>query len=273
MRRWLASAVVLVAVASAPLSAELKITSKMVVRPVAGAAPAGDMMSQMMAPMMIEMFGGTAGIEMVTVIAEDGRTRVEYKGSFAGMPAGTVMLMKLDGTSVGYDPKAGTWWKMPDLADLPPEAADLMAQMKPEITMKRTGEMETIAGLRAERSAITMRMPIPLPPEAAGAPPEILAMIPQEIRMDGDMWIAPTFRKYSKAVAKALTQGPMAQMGFDKLMEGAEGMVVKQVMRMSLLAGHEMETVMLAAVEEAMPATTFELPAGLKEIPMPTGGR
>lgn len=271
MRRWLVVGAVVLGV-TAPLSAELKVTTKMSVREVPGGAAGGDMMAQMMAPMMKQMFGGDAGVEMVTTTHEDGRTRIEYKSAFAGLPAGAIILMRTDGTSVGYDAKAGTWWKMPGLGDMPAEVADLMAQMKPTVTMKKSGEFETVAGLRAERVATTMVMPIPLPPEAASAPPELLAMIPREIRMDGDTWISERYGQYSKATAKALTGGPMAQMGFDKLLDGLNGLMVKQIMRLSLLPGHEMETLVISVVEEDTPDSVFDLPPGLKEVPMPQGG-
>jgi hypothetical protein len=254
----------------APISAELRITSKMSVRPVPGAAPASDMMSQMMGPMMRQMFGGTEGVESVTISHEDGRTRTEYKTSFIGMPAGSVVIMRADGTSVGFDPKAGTWWKVSGAADMPPEAAEVLAQMRPEITTTKTGQFDTIAGQRAEKVTLSMRMPIPLPPEAAQMPAEFRAMIPQAFVFEGDTWIAAGFSRYTKAMTKAMTTGAMSQFGFDKLMADFEGLPVKQVMRMNMLAGYEIETLMLSIVEEDAPDSVFDLPSGLKEIPMPT---
>lgn len=265
MRRMFASLLVLVALV-APLSAELKVTSKMSLRQVPGAAPATDMMSQMMAPMMIQAFGGTAGVEMVTISHEDGRTRIEYKSAFQGMPVGSVVLTRADGTSVGFDAKAGTWWKIPGMADLPPEAAAVMAEMKPEITTKKTGQFETIAGQRAEKVTMSLRMPIPMPAEV---PAEMRAMLPEAFIFEGDTWIAGTFSKYTKAMAKSMSTGAMSQFGFDKLMADLQGLPVKQVMRMNMLAGYEMETLVLSVVEEDMPDTVFDLPTGLKEIPMP----
>ena len=135
MRRMFASLLVLVAL-SAPLSAELKITSKMSVKPVAGAAPATDMMSQMMGPMLLQVFGGTAGVESVAIIHEDGRIRTEYTTAFQGMPAGSVMLVRKDGTTVGFDAKGGTWWKVPGMADMPPEAAAMTG--RPQAPASRT---------------------------------------------------------------------------------------------------------------------------------------
>jgi hypothetical protein len=272
MRRFLGSALVLAAVMSVSLSADLKVTSKMSVRAVPGAAPATDMMSQMMGPMMLQLFGGTAGVEMVQTLNADGRTRIEYRSAFAGMPAGAVIITRADGTSVGFDAKAGTWWKMPSLADMPAEQAAILAQMKPEVTTRKTGQFETVAGFKAEKVTLSMRMPIPLPPEAAQLPAEFLAMMPREFIFEGDSWVTPQFDKYMKALMKTAMAGPLAQFGFDKLMTDLGGFAVKQVMRMNLLAGYEMETVVISAVEEAVPASAFDVPAGLKEVPMPTPG-
>jgi len=256
----------------APLSADLKVTSKMTVRAVAGAAPATDLMSQMMGPMLLQMFGGIEGVEVVQISNVDGRSRIEYKQAFAGMPAGTVMVTKADGTAAAFDPAAKTWWKIPGLADMPPEAAEMMAQMKPTITTKKSGQFETIAGLKAERVAMSMRIAIPLPPEAAQLPQEFLAMMPSEFIFEGESWVAPQFGKYTVALAKSALAGPMQQFGFDKLLADLDGLSVKQVMRMNLLAGYEMETLVTSAVEETVPASMFEVPAGFKEVPMPGNG-
>ncbi len=269
MRRYVL-ACVFVALVSAPLSAELKFTSKMTARAVAGAAPAGnDMMAAMVGPMLLQMYGGLEGVEMAVTINEDGRMRTDYAASFVGMPPGTVVLLRADGTSVGYDAAAKTWWKMTD-GGANPEMTAMLAQMKPEVTSKRTGEFATVAGLKAERVTMVMIMPIPMPPGAENLPAEIMAMIPKEIRMDGDMWQAPVYGKYTKGMTKALSQGPMAAMGLEKLMGGLEGFTVRQVMRMSMLAGYEMETVVTRAAEQDVPDTVFDLPEGFKEIPMPT---
>ncbi len=268
MRRYV-FACVFVALVSAPLSAELKFTSKMTAKAVAGAPAGNDMMSTMVGPMLQQMFGGAEGVEMTVTVHEDGRMRTDYPGSFVGMPPGTVVLLRADGTSVGYDAAAKTWWKMTDGGGNP-EMTAMLAQMKPDVTSKRTGEFATVAGFKAERVAMTMVMPIPMPPGAENLPPEIMAMIPKEIRMDGDMWLASVFAKYTKGMAKALSQGPMAAIGLDKMMSGLEGFSVRQVMRMSMMAGYELETLVSHAAEEDVPDTAFDLPTGLKEIPMPT---
>ena len=67
-----------------------------------------------------------------------------------------------------------------------------------------------------------------------------------------------------------MTTGAMAQFGFDKLTAALQGLSMKQVMRMNLLAGYEMETLVTSVVEEDTPDSVFDLPTGLKEIPMPT---
>jgi hypothetical protein len=268
MRRYLAGVVVIL-LCGAPLSAELKFTSKMSAKAIPGAAPSTDMMAAMIGPMMLQLFGGTEGIEMTTTIHEDGRMRVEYGAEFAGMPAGTVQVTRADGTAFGYDSKARTWWKV-EIGGADAEMTAMLAQMKPEVTTKRTGEFTTVAGLRAERVSLLMVMPIPLPDGVDQLPPELLAMIPKEIRMEGDSWLSDAHAKYTKGMARVLSQGPLASMGLDKMMGGIEGLSVRQVMRMSMLAGYELETLMLKVAEEDVPDSVFDMPTGYKEIPMPT---
>lgn len=268
MRKYFAAFVVF-ALCTAPLGAELKVTSKMSARAIPGAPAGGDMMSAMMGPMLTQMFGGTEGIEVTATINEDGRMRADYPSGFAGMPAGAVVITRVDGTSVGYDATAKTWWKMVDPSSQP-GMAEMMAQMKPEVSTKRTGEFATVAGLKAERVTMNMRMAIPMPPGSENLPAEVLAMIPKEIKADGDMWVAGVHAKYARSIAKAMTAGPMAGMGLDKILGDLQGLTVRQVMRMSLLAGHELETLVTKIVEEDVADSVFDVPAGFKEIPMPT---
>jgi hypothetical protein len=268
MPRYLA-AIVVFGLCTAPLSAELKVTSKMTARQVPGAPAGNDMMAAMIGPMMSQLYGGPEGVEMTITLHEDGRMRSDYPKGFAGMPAGAAIIVRPDGTSVGFDANAKTWWKMENpMAN--PQAAAMLAQMKPEVTTKRTGEFAEIAGLKAERVAMTMVMPIPLPPEAAQLPAEALAMIPKDIRLDGDQWVAPVHTKYTKTMMKVLMQGPMAGMGFEKFMGDFQGLTVRQLMRMSIMAGWEIETLVSKVVEEDVPDSVFDVPAGYKEIPMPT---
>ena len=268
MRRYLTLAVVL-ALCSAPLSAELKVTSKMTAKQVAGAAPANDMMAAMVGPMIQQMFGGAEGIEMTVTMNEDGRMRMDYASAFSGMPAGAAVITKADGSSVGFDANAKTWWKMQD-AGSNPEVAAMVAQLKPEFTTKRTGEFANVAGLKAERVTMTMRMAIPRPPGTESLPPEMLAMIPAEMKVDSDMWLANVHVKYTKSMAKVLAQGPMAGMGLEKMMGELTGLNVRNVARMSMLPGYEIETGAVKVVEEDVPDSVFDLPPGFKEIPMPT---
>jgi hypothetical protein len=268
MRRYVA-AVIVFALCTAPLSAELKITSKMMARQIPGAPAGNDMMSAMVGPMITQLYGGPQGVTMTVTMHEDGRMRTDYVESFVGMPAGAAIIMRPDGSSVGFDPKTQTWWKMDDPMSNP-QAAALLAQMKPEVSTKRTGEFAQIAGFKAEKVTMTMVMPIPLPPEAAQMPPELLAMIPKEIRIDGEQWVAPVHTKFMKTMTKVLAQGPLAGVGLDKLLGDLQGISVRQVMRMSMLAGWELETLVSKVVEEDVADSVFEVPKGYKEVPMPT---
>ena len=96
------------------------------------------------------------------------------------------------------------------------------------------------------------------------------AMLPEAFIFEGETWVATSFSKYTKAMAKAMTTGAMSQFGLDKLMADFQGLPVKQIMRMNMLAGYEMETLVLSIVEEDTPDSLFDMPTGLKEIPMPS---
>ena len=182
MRKYFA-AIVVIGLCTAPLSAELKVTSKMVARQVAGAPAGNDMMAAMVGPMITQMYGGADGVDMTVTMHEDGRMRTDYPKGFAGMPAGAVVILRADGSSVGFDDKVAT---------------------------KRTGEFATIAGLKAERVSMTMVMAVPLPPGAENMPPEMMAMIPKEIKVEGDNWVAQAHAKYMKTMTKVTPQATMA---------------------------------------------------------------
>jgi hypothetical protein len=264
------AAVVVFAFCAVPLRAELKVASKMVARQVANAPAGNDLIASMVGPMITQVYGGAEGIEMIVTLHEDGRVRTDYAASFLGMPAGSAVVQRLDGTSVGFDPKTQTWWKMVDpLSD--PKTVQMLASAKPEVITKRTGEFATVAGLKAEHVSLAMQMALPLPPEAAQLPPQLLAMIPKEIRADGHVWVSQTHAKYAKGMTKAFVQGPLLTIGLDKPMNDLQGLVVRFVMTVSLLSGWELETLASTVVEEDVPDSVFDVPAGYKEIPMPGG--
>ena len=268
MRRAVAAAVVL-ALSAVPLRAELKVNAKSVARQVAGAAAGNDMLAGVVGPMITEVYGGPAGIEMTVTVHEDGRVRTDYATPFMGLPAGAVVIQRLDGTAVGFDVKTQTWWKMVDpLQD--PKAVEMLSKSKPEVTAKRTGEFATVTGLKAERATITMQMALSLPPEAAQLPPQLLAMIPKEIKAEGTTWLADSHTKYKTGMTKAFVTGPLSLIGLDKPINELQGLLVRFVATLSLAPGWEIETVASKVAEEDVPDTVFDLPAGYKEIPMPT---
>ena len=268
MRKIVAAAVVF-ALCAVPLRAELKVNAKSVARQVAGAPAGNDMMAALVGPMITEVYGGPEGVEMTMTVHEDGRVRTDYAASFMGMPPGAVVIQRLDGTAVGFDAKNQTWWKMVDpLQD--PKAVEMLSKTKPEVTGKRSGEFATVTGLKAERVTITIQMALPLPPEAAQLPPQLLAMIPKEIKADGTAWLADSHTKYKAGMTKAFVTGPLSVIGLDKPINELQGLLVRFVMTLSLAPGWEIEMLASKVMEEDVPDTVFDLPAGYKEIPMPT---
>ncbi len=265
-------AVVVFALCTAPLRAELKVTAKMQARQVGAAPASNDIIASMVGPMITQVYGGPEGVEMTVTAHEDGRVRTDYPGSYLGMPAGSVVLQRLDGTSVGFEAKTQTWWKMVDpLSD--PKAVEMLASSKPEVTTKRTGDFVTVAGLKAEHVSLAMRMALPRPPEAAQLPPQLIAMIPKEIKAEGNVWVTDAHSKYKNAMTRAFVAGPLLTIGLDKPLNDLQGLMVRLVMNVSLLAGWELETLASKVVEEDVPDSVFDVPAGYKEIPMPGGIR
>ncbi len=274
-RRLVGFAVVIVTLWSASLAAELKVTSRTTMKKVAASEPADEVMAaaaEAAGPMIEKLFGGPDGIEAVVTVHEDGRARVEYRqGVGSLLPAGTVMLGRTDGTWVGYDAKAGTWWKMP-VGPTDPATAALMAQMNPDVSVTRTGESATIAGLKGERVRMSVRLPVPLPAGVEQMPPEMLEKIPRELGFDADVWQTSDFARYTKAIAAQWTTGPMAQFNMGRAAAELQGLTLRSLMRMSMLPGYELEMVVTDVREESAPDGTFDLPAGLKEVPMPVPG-
>jgi len=131
----------------------------------------------------------------------------------------------------------------------------MMGQVK--ATVARTGEFATVAGVRAERAKLDIRMPLPVPPGMTG--------FPTELSISGEAWLAEQYKKYA-AVSKTMAS-TMGAMGLEQMM--AIGLPVRSIMRSELFAGKEVESIVTAIAEVTVPASTFEIPAGFTEVPAP----
>ena len=118
----------------------------------------------------------------------DHGTRVDYAQAYMIVPAGGVTLVTPKGEMIVLDPAKRTFWKMskPDLSALPGGG--------PAVTITRTGQTETISGIRAERAMLDIHMPLPVPPGS-----QLPQGLPSDIAMTGDVWLSTNPSSSSKA--------------------------------------------------------------------------
>jgi hypothetical protein len=240
----------------APLRAELKYTMTIQARPssVASPTPPSPLMA-MIGSLVVSTMAPGGKLDMTVIVGDQG-TRVDYAQAYTIVPAGGTTLVHPDGSMVVIDPAHRTYWKMAK-----PDLSALGAGAGPAMKVTRSADVSTVAGVRAERSTFQIRMPLPVP---AGAPvPEGL---PTEFVLDGEAWLAPQFKNYAK-MASGLLGGSL--LGLDVM--AADGLLVRSILRGELLGGQEIETTVTTIGEVAVPAETFEIPAGFTEVPPPSG--
>lgn len=258
----LALALCFVAIASARPSAELKYTMHMELRKseAAPAQPANPLLGMVADGVMRQMVPDGAA-DILYLVGDKG-ARIEYMQSAMGQAAGTVNLAQPDGTLIVLNPKEKTYWKTTvQSATAAMQAAGIVP---PEVTAKRTGQFETVAGAKCEVITFDWKMTIRVPEAArASLPPDF----PTAIAMNGDSCAATDqYQKYGEIVTKSMG-AMMAAMGLDKIAQG--GLVLRQSMQMM---GFEMRSAVTQIAEEAIPESAFQIPADYKEVPMPMGG-
>lgn len=260
MRRVLV-ALCLAGSVSAPLSAELKYTLHIDVKKAE--VPAGQTVSPMIAMMgesMIKELLPAGGADLIYIIGERG-SRVDYLQPAMGQAAGTFNLSLPDGTVFVVNPKDKTYVKTSAQGAT---AAMKAAGMTPTTTVKRTGEFATVAGTRCEVVTFDWKMDIPIPEAArASLPPDF----PTAIAMNGDTCVTTDqFKKYVELAAKGPLNDLMTNLGLKEVLQG--GIPLRQTIRFGTI---ELQSVATQIGEEDVPASAFEVPAGYKEVPSPTG--
>jgi hypothetical protein len=254
-------ALALMALATAPLRAELKYTVHMEMKK-SEAAPAQrpNPLLGMMADSVMKQLVPQGTADIVYLIGEKG-ARIEFTQAALGQPAGAVNLARPDGTLIVMNPTAKTYWKTTSqAATTAMQAAGVPA---PEITAKRTGQFETVAGVKCEVVQFDWKMALPIPEGArASLPPDF----PSALTMTGDSCTTTDqYQQYAEVAMK--TAGAMlSALGFDKMSQG--GVVLRQTM---MMMGVEMRATATQITEEPAPETAFEIPADYKEVPMPAG--
>jgi hypothetical protein len=107
-------------------------------------------------------------------------------------------------------------------------------------------------------------MDIPIPAAVrANLPPDF----PTAILMNGDTCVTTDqFTKYVELAAKSPVNDLMSNLGLKEVMQG--GIAMRQTVRFGTL---ELLSTVTRIGEEDVPASAFEVPAGYKEVPAPTG--
>jgi hypothetical protein len=253
------AALVIIAIVSTPLHAELKYTMHMEIKKAAPAQPANPMLGIVGDAVMKQMVPDGAA-DMVYLVG-DKAARVEYLQAAMGLPAGTINLLTVDGTMAVLNPTEKTYWKT--------SATETLAKMKaagvaiPEIAVKRTGQFDTVAGAKCEVVTFDWKMALPIPEGArATLPPDF----PTTVTMTGDSCVAfDAYKQYADVINKGVN-AMTAAMGFDKIAQG--GFPLRQTFSMN---GLEMRSTVTQIGEEAAPEHAFEIPPDYKEVPMPSG--
>jgi hypothetical protein len=258
MKRILA-ACCLVLIAAVRADAELKYTMHMEMKKseAAPAKPANPLLA-MMADSLMKQWLPEGTADLVYLLGDKG-ARIEFTKAAMGQPGGTINLARPDGTLIVMNPTAKTYWKTTSQALL--TAMQAAGVPPPEVAAKRTGQFDTVAGVRCEVITFDWKMALPIPEAArASMPPDF----PSVITMNGENCAAvDQYQKYAEVGLKSAS-GMMAAMGFDKIAQG--GLVLRQTMTMM---GVEMRANVTELREEAAPEGAFDIPADYKEVPMP----
>jgi len=254
-----AGSLVLVAVMATPPAAGLTYSIHQEVRQ--GAAASQDPMASLVGPAIMQMYP-PGGLDQSVSVADRGM-RVEQKQVFGGAPAGAVTLTRPDGTAVVMDPAAKTFWKQPTAA----AAAEMMQQLglKPEIKVTKTGQFETIEGMRAELVSVTVGMSMP------GADPAQVSPGLGQMSMGLDLWVTDAIKSPVGTAAMSdalLAKFAMADIkGLKDLNDGR--FMLKQVMKMF---GLEIVTTVKNISKADVPDALLEVPKDFREITPPGGG-
>jgi len=251
------------ALVTVPLSADLKYTTHMQIEKSATSTekPPNPVLGMMADGLLKQMVPGGAA-DIVYLVGDKG-VRIEFMQPAMGQAAGTIELVTADGTMAFLNPQQKTYWKTTVQAAL--DGMHAAGVTSPEVTAKRTGQFETVAGTKCEVVTFDWKMNLPIPESArASLPPDF----PKALTMTGDgCTTTDQYLKYAEVVAKG-ANAMMTAMGFDKIAQG--GLVLRQKMD---LMGYQMLSAVTQIGEEAAPPNAFEIPADYKEVPMPGPGR
>ena len=198
-----------------------------------------------------------------TVVVSAKASRSELHQAFAGMPAGIVTLFREDG-EFGYDPAARTFWKQP--ARMSAEELSAVSAMKPDVKVDKTGKFDTVEGRRAERVVTTVTLPMPAEVAAApipGLPPTLVVTI--------QAWVTDDVKLPKGSLVPVVDRKMLAQLGLAHLAEFPDDrFLVKATVAINFITGIELVMTARDVATANVPASTFEVPAGFREVTPPS---
>jgi hypothetical protein len=249
MRRTLITTLV-TAVCAVPLQADLSYTMRIEVRK-AGEATLTNPALAGLGEALMQALASSGSSESTFAMSDAGTARIEFAEETAAVPKGAVLLRRSDGTRVVLDPAERTYWMLPAVR------VGSERSVVPDVSVQRTGEVETIAGVRAERVAYTVRL--------AGAqgqlPPELAAVMV----LDGEMWIASAVK--TPEAFRVETNPALRALGLDAVV--GDGLVVRQIIRGPLLNGYEIESLVTRLDTDPVAPALLAIPVDYSEIPAP----
>ncbi len=221
-----------------PQPTDLSYTLRMQVRDGAvPATPVEPALAAIGAEVLEMMVPG--GSMVINVITGPRGTRFGVSKPVSGLPAGSMMLERPDGTAVTIDPASKTYWKGPHANTAGTRA-----------NTQSTGSFTTMNDVPVER--VTFRMDFPAM-DGVGSGQLI----------EGEAWIAGRLKKYTAVRGTA-----PSTLGLFQLAD--LGLSMRQIMRSPMFSGREIEATVIKVSEMRADASIFEIPAGYTEVAMPS---
>lgn len=254
-RTWIGAAV-FVTLLQPGLPAQLKFTLHTELKRVEGVAPTdwSSLVSQLASRII-----PPGGVDHV-VIVNDKAMRMDQKQEFAGMTAGTVTLFR-DGQQFGMEPSSKTFWKTRPFSESELQA---IAANKPDVKVTRSGDFETINGMRAQR--VTTVISLKLPSDALGS---TLPGFPAEPSLTFEAWVTDGV-PLPAGFVPLIDQKVLAELGVAQVNNFTDNkFLVRAIAKLNFIPDFEIVMTVKDLSREPVPATLFEIPAGYREIPPP----
>jgi hypothetical protein len=248
--------VALVFLASSSLAAEVKYTVRVEARKGTAGAEVDPMLT-MLGNQILEATAPNGEVELKITLG-NGVGRVEWSQEMPGIPEGAVLLQRRNGTRVMFNPADRTWWRV-----AVPTLSALSARRRPIVTLTPSIETGTTAGPAATRTRVDIV--IPFPEAQAG---EMVSGTPTELPLNGEIWVTSSLAKY--VTPELQTFLGMGFLGVNAAPAGQ--FVLRQILRGPTFGEMELESIVTSVAEEALPASTFEVPQGFKEVTAPQAG-